>query len=283
MIWNDMGPGRLAMVVTSVSVFLCMFFMTAGYVEQVFSGKFILKTYEEISGFVKKRIPGQGWYQGMDAWLTGNGACFHYGRRMQPIWFVTLCILCGLAGLVIMSGISMGYGILAGIFLGMLPGWLLVYLNEQDNRRMLPEIKMIYHALELQLQAGVYVTDALAECYGSVRMPRLSRALLELAGDIIMKADIYQALDRFQGKFRNRYIDTLCITIIQALESGQAVELLRDISEQIKDMEKTLLERQRSTLDRSITFYQLGILAAVLGIALYAAITGMLASSVLFV
>ncbi len=283
MIWNDMGPGRLAMVVTSVSVFLCMFFMTAGYVEQVFSGKIILKTYEEISGFVKKRIPGQGWYQGMDAWLTGNGACFHYGRRMQPIWFVTLCILCGLAGLVIMSGISMGYGILAGIFLGMLPGWLLVYLNEQDNRRMLPEIKMIYHALELQLQAGVYVTDALAECYGSVRMPRLSRALLELAGDIIMKADIYQALDRFQGKFRNRYIDTLCITIIQALESGQAVELLRDISEQIKDMEKTLLERQRSTLDRSITFYQLGILAAVLGIALYAAITGMLASSVLFV
>ncbi len=282
MIWNEMGPERLAMVVTSVSVFLCMFFMTAGYVEQVFSGKYILKTYEEISGFVKKRIPGQGWYQRMDAWLTGNGACFHYGRRMQPIWFVTLCILCGLAGLAIMSGISMGYGILTGIFLGMLPGWLLVYLNEQDNRRMLPEIKMIYHALELQLQAGVYVTDALAECYGSVRMPRLSRALLELAGDIIVKADIYQAMDRFQGKFKNRYIDTLCITIIQALESGQAVELLRDISEQIKDMEKTLLERQRSTLDRSITFYQLGILAAVLGIALYAAITGMLASSVLF-
>ena len=61
-----------------------------------------------------------------------------------------------------------------------------------------------------------------------------------------MKADIYEALDRFQSRFDNRYIDSLCITILQALESGQALALLGDITEQIKDMEETVLERKKS-------------------------------------
>lgn len=104
---------------------------------------------------------------------------------------------------------------------------------------------MVYHALEIQIRAGVYVTDALAECYGSVQEPRLKQALLDLAGDIVMKADIFDAMERFQGKFDNRYIDSLCITILQALESGRAVELLGDIAEQIKDMESTVMERKK--------------------------------------
>ena len=93
--------------------------------------------------------------------------------------------------------------------------------------------------------------------------------------EIVIKADIYEALDRFQGKFDNRYIDSLCITMLQALESGQALELLADIGEQIKDMEETVLERKKGRLERSITFYQLGILVVVLGIALYACVTYM--------
>lgn len=91
-----------------------------------------------------------------------------------------------------------------------------------------------------------------------------------------MKADIYKSLESFQGKFDNRHIDALCITILQALESGQAVELLTDLAEQIKDMELTVLNRKKAALDRSITFYQLGILTAVLGIVLYACVTQML-------
>lgn len=70
-------------------------------------------------------------------------------------------------------------------------------------------------------------------------------------------------------------MDSLCIILLQALESGQAVELLGDIGEQIKDMEETVLKRRKSALDRSITFYQLGILAVVLAIALYACVTYM--------
>ncbi|MBQ8822989.1 MAG: hypothetical protein IJZ82_10125, partial [Lachnospiraceae bacterium] len=87
---------------------------------------------------------------------------------------------------------------------------------------------------------------------------------------------------RFQSYFNNRYIDTLCITILQAMESGQAVELLGDISEQIKEMELLLQSRRKEQLDRSVTFYQLGIFALILVLTLYACVTHLL-SAALFV
>ena len=84
-----------------------------------------------------------------------------------------------------------------------------------------------------------------------------------------MQSDLMTALSAFQGKFDNRQIDALCITLIQAGESGQAVELLGDMGEQLKDMEITVLNHQKNALDRILTFYQLGMLGASLGVILY--------------
>lgn len=242
----------------------------------------VLRTCEEFAGLLRERNRSSEWYQRTQKWLVENGATFHYGRWLDPAAYLSLRIVLALLGILILSGIAVGYGILAAAVLFFLPGLLVTYLNRKDNIRMLPEIRLVYHALEIQIRAGVYVTDALAECYGSVQEKRLRQALLDLAGDIVMKSDIYEALEHFQGKFDNRYIDALCITILQALESGQAVELLGDISEQIKDMEATVMERRKGTLDRSITFYQLGVLAAVLGVVLYACISHMYAAAVRF-
>lgn len=242
----------------------------------------ILQAYEEFAGLLRERNRKSGWYQRTEGWLMKNGASFHYGKWMKPTVYLALRIILSLVGLLALSGVSVGYGLLFAGLLFFLPGWMLAYLNRQDNLKLLPEIKLVYHALEIQIRAGVYVTDALAECYGSVRDKRLRQALLDLAGDIVMKADIYEALERFQEKFDNRYIDSLCITILQALESGQAVELLGDISEQIKDMEATVMERKKGALDRSITLYQLGVLAAVMGVVLYACITHMYSAAVRF-
>ncbi len=237
--------------------------------------KRILSTYRELSGFLKKRERDGGWYGKKARWLSQNGGTFHYGSRMTPVRFLAVRLGFGAAGMAVMGRISWEYGLASCVFLYFLPVLLLVYLNNRDNEKLLPELKLIYHAMEIQIRAGIYVTDALVECCGSVREKRLHTALMELAGDIALRADIYEALDKFQGKFDNRYIDTLCVTVLQALESGQALELLGDIGEQIKDMEETVLERKKGALDRSITFYQLGILAVVLGIALYACVSHM--------
>lgn len=235
--------------------------------------RLILKTYRELSGFLAERGKRSAWYQRTEKWLRRNGAAFHYGRKMDPARFLAVRIVLALLGLLALSRVSIWAGIGGLACLFFLPVLLLDHLNRRDNESMLPELKLVYHALEIQIQAGVYVTDALSECYGSVQEQRLRMALLDLAGDIVMKADIYEALDRFQNRFDNRYIDSLCITILQALESGQALALLGDIGEQIKDMEETVLERKKGALDRSITFYQLGVLTVVLGIALYACVT----------
>lgn len=105
---------------------------------------------------------------------------------------------------------------MAATVLYFLPELLLIYMNERDNRNMLTEIKLIYQALEVQIRAGIYVADALTECCQSVKGRRLQQALIELAGDLVMQSDLMTALSAFQGKFDNRQIDALCITLIQA-------------------------------------------------------------------
>lgn len=246
------------------------------------SGRKILKSCEELSGYLVGKSRERGWYQSVAARLCKNGAVFHFGKWMEPGSFLGLSIALAGIGLVIGVQWTMVYGVIFAVVGYFLPEILMRYLNFRDNERMLPEIKLIYNGLEMQLQAGVYVTDALAECYAGVQEERLRQALLDLAGAVTVKADVYEALNRFQQSFDNRYIDAMCITLLQAMESGQAVELLRDIAEQVKDMEVSVMNRKKAALDRSVTFYQLGILAAILGIVLYACVTQMFASALSF-
>lgn len=269
--WLDILP----YVAAGLLLLLFIVLLKEGRTQQV-----ILKSYEDFSGLLAEKAKGLSWYQKKLCWLNKNGAAFHYGKWLDPLWYLVLKIVAALLGVFICVGVAPEYAAVAAVFLYALPGWLLIYLNAKDNEVMLPELRLVYHALEIQIRAGVYVTDALAECYGCVQERRLKQAFLDLAGDIVMKADIYESLEHFQKKFDNRYIDALCITLLQALESGQAVELLNDISEQIKDMELTVMGRKKGSLDRSITFYQLGILAAVLGVVLYACVTQMFAAAV---
>lgn len=242
----------------------------------------VIASCREFKGFLARKSRQSGWYPKTKRQLDKRGALFHFGVWMTPGVWLGMRIATSCIGFTVLSQLSVLAGMICapGFYFG--ADILLWYLNKRDNERMLPEIRLIYHALEIQIRAGVYVADALAECYAGVNEKRLKQALLDLAGAVTMKADIYDALERFQEKFDNRYIDALCITIIQALESGQAVEMLSDIAEQVKDMEVAVLGQRKGALDRSITFYQLGILAALLGMVLYACILQMLEAAVLF-
>ncbi len=242
----------------------------------------ILRAYGELRGYLAVKSRESLWCQRKAEWLAQKGAAFHFGTHTQPLTWLAMQTASAMAGFAAGLGISLWCAIPASAIAWFLPDWLAQFLNHRDNEKMLPEIKLIYHALEIQIRAGVYVTDALAECYAGVQDRRLKQALLNLAGDITMKADIRDALEHFQGRFDNRYIDALCITILQALESGQAVELLGDIAEQVKDMEIAVLGRRRGALERSVTFYQLGILAALLGVVLYACITQLFSAALSF-
>lgn len=244
--------------------------------------KIVLQAYEVIC--MRARREKRSWwdYDKWDDYLTANGAVYHYGSWMNPVSYMALCIVAGISGLAIGTWFGPGAAVItaaAGVFL---PGILLEYLNKRDNEKMLTELDLVYSALSIQIRAGVYVSDALTECYSSVRHPRLRSGLQDLCSDLVMKAELGNALEDLQRKFNNKYIDTLCITIIQACESGQAVELLGDIAEQIKDMELLLQQRRKDQLDRSTTFYQLGIFVISLGLTLYVCIRNMFSASIFF-
>ena len=242
----------------------------------------IVHAWEEFAGLIRENRKIGTWREQTEKKLRRNGAGYHYGKKITAMKYFLGRLLLASAGAVSLMRIGTGYALLTAVLLYFLPEGLLVYLNESDNRSMLPEIKLIYQALEVQIRAGIYASDALTECCQSVRHPRLQQALVELAGDLVMQSDVLTALSDFQGKFDNRQIDALCITLIQAGESGQAVELFRDMGEQLKDMELAALRHQKSALDRSITFYQLGMLGATLGVILYACVGYMFRAAVRF-
>lgn len=242
----------------------------------------IVHTWEELAGLIHENQKIGSWREKTEKKLRRNGAKYHYGKNITAMKYFLGRILLACAGAVGMSVIGIGYALLAAVLLYYLPEVLMIYINECDNRSMLPEIKLIYQALEVQIYAGIYATDALTECCQSVRQRRLQQALMELAGDLVMQSDTLTALSDFQEKFDNRQIDALCITLIQAGESGQAVELFQDMGEQLKDLELTALRHQKSALDRSITFYQLGMLGATLGVILYACVGYMFRAAVKF-
>jgi len=244
--------------------------------------KLVLRTYEQLEKRLQKSRNGILDYEKMQEYLNQNGATYHFGHWVGPISYTVMRILAGSAGFLLGSFYELWIGVIAMILFYLLPDLFLSMFNSKDNEKMLTELKLVYHGIAIQIRAGVYITDALTECYGIVRNERLRDALLTLSGEIAAKSDVEEALERFQNKFNNRYIDALCMTVLQTLESGQAVELLTDIGDQIKDMEATLMNRKKSSLDRSITFYQLGILAAVLVIVLYACLTHMLTAAIHF-
>lgn len=242
----------------------------------------LIRAYDNICMHLKTHSGSLWNYDRWEEFLRKNGAKYHLGKWINPISFIMVSFCMGLLGLfggAYLGGVAAVVLAAAGVFL---PGIYIQYANGRDNKEMFPELDLIYSALGIQIRAGVYVTDALAECYGRVFQIRLREGLETLSGDIVMKADLDDALERFQGSFNNRYIDTLCITILQAMESGQAVELLGDIGEQIKEMELLLQAGKKEQLDRRVTFYQLGIFALVLVLTLYACITQLLGTSFFF-
>ena len=249
---------------------------------RVSPGEMLLHAYEAVCMKAKNNKYSWWDYEKWDAYLTANGAVFHYGRWMNPVSYMALCIVTGMSCFVIGTWNSLWLGCLAAIPGAFLPGILLEYLNKRDNEEMLPELDMVYSALAIQIRAGVFVSDALSECYSSVKHFRLQSALQELCSDLVMKSDLADALEGLQRKFNNKYIDTLCITIMQACESGQAVELLGDIADQIKDMQLLLQQRQKEKLNRSTTFYQLGIFVICLGLTLYLCISNMFSAELFF-
>ena len=160
---------------------------------------------------------------------------------------------------------------------GIVVGFLLpdVFVNESDksdNSNMAMDIKNIYDSLRIQTKAGVYLTESLSECYLIVKNARLKKALLELTSAIVAQSDIVMAVEEFNSKFNNRYIDEFCIIMKQSLESGRTVKLLDDISAQLADMQAAINIKEKEKLQRKIMYGQILLYGGVLALCVVAVV-----------
>ena len=189
------------------------------------------KTYIRIDGILhEKKLLFD--YEETRRFLQSHGAVNHFGSWIDPVKYLAIRICLAAIGFAVGIYVNAFLG-LVGMVLGfLLPPLLLLYMNNKDNDAMTPQIQTLYSLLQVQIHAGVPMIDALSESYQSFPAGRLRNALSEFATSIYFNGSFDKSLGEFNGKFDNGFIDSLCIILLQARESGQAMELLRDISQQ---------------------------------------------------
>ncbi len=235
------------------------------------------RTYIRIDGILhEKKVFFD--YEETRRFLMSHGAADHFGSWIDPVKYLAIRICLAAIGFTVGIYVNAFVG-LVGMVIGffLLP-LLLLYINNKDNDALTPQIQTLYSLLQVQIHAGVPMIDALSESYQSFPAGRLRNALSEFSTTIYFNGSFDKSLEELNGKFDNGFIDSLCIILLQARESGQAMELLRDISQQITDMQASLQLKKKEKLNRITTFCLMGIMGAMIGVALYAAITQMYAS-----
>lgn len=263
----------IAIKIMQVVIAVLAFVAAAVMVWTLRPRKILIRTYERVNNQLKE-VKGGISYEKTERFLKSHGAAYHYGSWITPLKYMILKVVAG----IVCFGIGTRINIFVAVALMMLgyqlPSILLLSLNKSDNVKMIPQMQGLYNALQEQVKAGVYVTDALTECYRGIEKGRLRIALEELSGDIMLKI-LFEAMGRFQSKFDNSSIDALTVILVQAQESGQSADLLSDMSEQIKDMQAVALLKKKERLNRMGTFCIMGILSVIIAVILYAFATSM--------
>ena len=215
-------------------------------------------------------------YNTMKIYLSKIGANYMMKRVVDPAEYILARFL--LTILIALTGLSM-YGVI-GLFLGGLLGYfflpiLLNVSNDRDNEMMIADIQSIYETLKIRTESGVFFTTSVQQCYKVVENSRLKEALAILGSELATTNDVKRSVDKFQMKFKNRYVDQLCVTIRQGYESGSTINCITDILNNLNGMQKALETTQKNKLDNEIMITQLLILVVILITILYVAFSSM--------
>lgn len=228
---------------------------------------------------LKKNSTGYFSYTRIEEYLEKMGVNDMFGEKVSPSIFIVIkifmALLLGLIG--ITEGIF-ALTIVLGLLGFFLPDIFINMSNNEDNNKILVDLKKVYDTLRIQTKAGVFLTSSIAECYLVAENRRLKKALLELNNKIIAKNDIETAIEEFNAKFKNPYIDTFCIVIKQSLESGKTVQILEDLSAQIKDIQQAISIKEAEKVKYKLEGLQFLIFVGVLAIVVYGIFTELMNS-----
>ncbi|MFI3238273.1 MAG: hypothetical protein R3Y47_09660 [Lachnospiraceae bacterium] len=265
---------------TVVLIVIFLFALTCLFWKYLQEQKALLEHYKEFRQELQKHSHRMMNYKRKKQYLDRMGASYYLGRCATPIWYSFLQYFLALLMFLALLSTHVLYAVVGSTAMYFILDLYLWYKNKTYNQEITKELKIIYATLAVQVQAGVQIVDAVTNVYECLEgdKNRLKDAFLDLSSSLIVYGEIDEALTVFQSKFDNRYIDTLCVILKQALESGLSIDLFRDVSEQLKDLEAALLLKKKGGLDRSLTMYQMVMMVAILGVAIYATMSEMLVS-----
>lgn len=205
----------------------------------------------------------------LNLFLSQHGADFNLG--ISKIWqYIALRLFIAL-GIFLVSNeiLNIWFSIALGIIGLYVPDVIVKELNKSDNEKMFQDLKAVYDTLRIQTSAGIYVTNALMDCYLVVKNKRLKKALKQLSIDIIGDRDIDRAVNSLSVKFHNDYIDEFVTIITQFIQTGQLVKVLEELNKQMINIEDLMNQKRESKVERKMLTIVLLFFVGILAIAIY--------------
>lgn len=195
-------------------------------------------------------------YERIKKYLKKNGQPYN----ISPVGFIIAKLGFALLGIVVgIEKFNLIIAIILGIGMFFLLDLLINIANKEDDEKIIMDLSDIYDCLRIQNKGGVFIAESLQECYLIAKSKRLKKALLELNNQITLTRDLAGALDEFNSKFNNIYIDTFVMTLQQSLQTGQSEKAFEDISEALKETATVVEARRAGKIERKIDLLKIAI------------------------
>lgn len=276
---------RQALIIMVPLLFACLFavvWLKAGRAEKKEKRHRPRDMLKQLLSSTETQLQKRGRYEEKKIYLSQMGVNYAIGRTVSPEEFLLVKIVTGFF-VAVVSAWSFGVaGGVAGWFTGYFVYDILIrLLNNAENEKMLPDIKCVFDTLKIKTESGMFLTSAIMECYKNTRNPRLKQALFEMNGELIAKNDISETIDNFRLKFHNKQIDILCIILKQSMESGKTVEILKDISDHLNDMQQSIDLKTKNKMESQTLIIQLLMYVLIMVLCVYGIIVS-IGSDMLF-
>lgn len=208
--------------------------------------------------------------QNTDIYLKENGISYMTGLDIRWWLYIPFKIFFSVFLTMVIYGIfNLSIYIIfpMAIVMFLIPDYLIKMSNDNDNDDMLPDIKMIFDCLRIEVKAGVYISDAISQIMTGINNKRLKAGMKYLIERIAVTNDIDASLSNFNEMFNNRHIDTLVVILRQAMVSGQSGESLDNAFAQMTDIEQAINIKVENSLERKITVIQVMVFFGIILLA----------------
>lgn len=150
--------------------------------------------------------------------------------------------------------------------------------NSEDDAKILKDIQNIFGYMQIYAKSNVYLTEMISNCYENTKNPRLKAALKELLNNLMSNTMTPQeAIDVFDSRFANKYIDNLCLILKQSLETSRSANMLENVSEYINSIQKAIDIKKKNRVDTVLALCTVALFAIIISISVYAPMTSMAA------